>query len=126
VELDGAQIYRNAIAWWATNRTVHAQSSQAYIRAWVNTNTQWGWLRENGPLEAGWGVAAVAKALELLRYKPAFTGFDSTVRTRFITWFRTVLLPQIDWLIDTTAARAAQGQINIYNNCKLKTHGFGR
>ena len=124
VELDGAQIYRNSIAWWATNQTVYAQSSHTYIKAWVNTNAQWGWWRENGPLEAGWGVAAVAKALELLKYKKAFPGYEVAVVNKFITWFRTVVLPQINWLMDSAAARAAAGQINVYNNCKCILQGL--
>jgi hypothetical protein len=92
--------------------------SLQYINAWVNNNTAWGLRNENGPLEAAWGVAAMAKALELVKYKPGFTGYNATVATAFVRWFSTVQQPQIDAIITGAANRARNGTINHYNNCK--------
>jgi len=116
LELDAVQAYRNAMAWWATNDTQYAINAQRYIQAWVNTNTAWGLAAENGPLEASWGVAAMAKALELLKYKSTFTGYNATVTTRFISWFKAVPQPQIEATINGAANRAKNKTVFAYNN----------
>ena len=105
------------MAWWATNDTQYAINAQRIVGGWVN-NKAWGLVGENGPLEASWGVAAMAKALELLKYKSKFTGYDASVAIRFISWFKAVPQPQIEKIINGLAAKYQNGQINIYNNCK--------
>jgi hypothetical protein len=120
VELDAVQAYRQAMAWWSTNNTAYANNAQRIIDGWASTNTRWGLLNENGPLEAGWGCAAMAKSLEFLKNK-RWSGYNPAVEARFMTWFNTVLFPQLDWLVSNTVNRARNGEPNVYSNCE-----FGR
>ena len=117
VELDAVQAYRQAMAWWATNNTGYANNAQRIIEGWITTNRNWGLLNENGPLEAGWGCAAMAKALEYLKNKQ-WSGYNPAVEARFMSWFNTVLHPQLDWLVNNTISRTRNGDVNVYSNCK--------
>ena len=117
VELDAVQAYRQAMAWWATNNTGYANNAQRIIDGWATDNKNWGILRENGPLEAGWGCAAMAKSLEYLKNK-RWSGYNPAVEARFMQWFNTVMFPQLDWLVNNTISRTRGGEPNVYSNCK--------
>ena len=93
-QLDGQQAYRQALAYWATGDTTHADNSLSIIKAWATTNKQWGVIGQNGPLEAGWGSASMSKALELLKHKP-WPGYDEGVYQAYCRWYTTVLKPQV-------------------------------
>jgi hypothetical protein len=60
-----------------------------------------GLLYQNGPLEAGWAVAAMARALELLRDVPGWQDhYDA-----FVGWTRSVTMPVMDfYAINITSA----------------------
>lgn len=47
---------------------------------------------ENAPLEAGWGVCSMLRALELLKY--TWTGFNPEVYKTFMAWVdRVIMIP---------------------------------
>lgn len=110
--------YKQAMAYHATQTDArYAQSAFGIINGWVATNKAWGLTSENGPLEGGWGIAAMARSLEVLRSLPGF----ATTRTNFMSWFNTYVYPQMNSLVTNAAnAYAAPGGTskNIYNNCE--------
>lgn len=111
VEMDSQMVYKQALAFHATKDPRYAQNAFAIITAWANANKQFG--GQNGPLEAGWGLAAMARSLELLRMDAAFV----PVRTAFVSWFNTYVKPQMVTYIDvSTPAALAAGNLNVYGN----------
>ncbi|KAF6262671.1 chondroitin AC/alginate lyase [Scenedesmus sp. NREL 46B-D3] len=94
VEMDAQMVYKMALAWYATGDSRYASQVLSIVNAWAAINKDWGWHWENGPLEAGWGIAAMARALELVRSR------DTTgVIPRFISWVNKV--PMQDMLYYT-------------------------
>lgn len=57
VELDAVMAYKQAMAWWATGDSRHAQTALDIVAAWSSSNARWGVRTRNGPLEGAWGVA---------------------------------------------------------------------
>ena len=58
VELDAVMAYKQAVAWWATGDSRHAQIALNITTAWARTNSHQGVKYRNGPLEAGWATAS--------------------------------------------------------------------
>jgi len=119
VELDGNQAYKQALAWWVTNDTRYADNALRIIDGWATTNKQWGIINRNGPLEAGWGIASMSKALELLRFKQwaGYTQRGQAVYNRFTSWVNTVMLPQMDHYVDQQTPNAiANNDQNVLGN----------
>lgn len=115
VEMDAQMVYKQALAYYATKDTRYAQNVFSTVSAWASTNTAWGLSSQNGPLEAGWGVAAMARSLEMLRGVPEFPAAAGD----FLGWFNTHLKPQMVTYIDvSTAAQVAKGNLNVYGNCE--------
>lgn len=113
VEMDSQMLYKQALAYYTTKDERYAQNVFAVVNAWASTNKGWGMPSQNGPLEAGWGIAAMAKSLELLRTVPGF----AATRTAFLTWFNTFLKPQMVAYVDVNTANAVKGgNLNIYSN----------
>jgi hypothetical protein len=57
---------------------------------------------QNGPLESGWAVAAMAKALELLREAEGWEeSYDA-----FVAWSRRVTMPSMDFYVYNISAPA--------------------
>jgi hypothetical protein len=98
VELDGQQAFKQAMAYWATNDTRYADIAQRIVEQWSLGNRAFGILNQNGPLEAAWGVSSMAKALELLRYKP-WPGYKPAVVDSFVSWVEATSIPQFNWYI---------------------------
>lgn len=116
VELDGQMVYKQALAYLATKDLRYAQNAFAIVNAWANVNKAWGVSSENGPLEAGWGIASMARSLEMLR---GVSGF-SAVRDKFVAWFNTYLKPQMVNYVDVSTANAVKaGNLNIYGNWQV-------
>lgn len=116
VELDGQMVYKQALAYLATKDVRYAQNAFAIVNAWANVNKAWGVSSENGPLEAGWGIASMARSLEMLR---SVSGF-SAVRDKFLAWFNTYLKPQMVNYVDISTANAVKaGNLNIYGNWQV-------
>jgi hypothetical protein len=69
--------------------------------------------RENGPLEAGWGIAAMARALELVRSMDT-----SGVINNFLNWVNRV--PMQDMLYYTVNL-TSKNLPNQYGNCECAT-----
>lgn len=113
VEMDGQMMYKQALAYLATKDLRYAQNAFAIANAWANTNKAWGVSSENGPLEAGWGIASMARSLEMLRSVAGFTA----ARDKFLSWFNTYLKPQMVNYVDVSTANAVKaGNLNIYGN----------
>jgi len=58
-------------------------------------NKELGLQFQNGPLESGWVIAAMAKALELLRGVTGWQGYYD----RFVTWTKNVPMPSMDFYV---------------------------
>jgi hypothetical protein len=110
--MDGQMVYKQALAYHATKDLRYAQNVFAVVNSWANTNKAWGMASQNGPLEAAWGIASIARSLELLRMISGFT----SVRDRFATWFNTYLKPQMVDIDNYSAIAAGNGNLNIYSN----------
>ncbi|WIA22272.1 hypothetical protein OEZ85_004592 [Tetradesmus obliquus] len=108
VEMDAQMVYKMALAWYATGDARYATQVLSIINAWATTNTDWGWHWENGPLEAGWGIAAMARALELVRSRDT-----SNVIGKFLSWVNKV--PMQDMLYYTVTL-TAKNLPNQYGN----------
>lgn len=66
------------------------------------SNRELGLQYQNGPLESGWAVAAMAKALELLREVPGWDdAFDN-----FMAWTDAVTMPSMDFYVFNISAPA--------------------
>lgn len=113
VELDSTMAIKQATAFHATGDSRHAVNAFAIIKAWAATNKSWDLIGQNGPLEAAWGIAAMAKALELLRGRQQF----EAVRGQFLAWNSSVMLRQMDHYMNDTLDKVAKGQgLNLFGN----------
>ncbi|GBF98901.1 hypothetical protein Rsub_11539 [Raphidocelis subcapitata] len=103
VELDSAQAYKAAAAYAATRDERYAALAARILNAWATTNKEFGLARANGPLEAAWGCAAMARAAELLRatWPEGYTAADADT---FVSWAKRVLLPNVNYFVDELSA----------------------
>jgi hypothetical protein len=127
VELDGQQVYKQALAWWITGEEKYANNALDIINAWSSTNKVWGITHRNGPLEAAWGIASMSRALELLRFKQwdRYAREGQTVYLQFVKWTTDVMLKQMDTFVDVQTKNAlANKKLNFYNNCKWGRGGW--
>lgn len=109
VEMDGQMSYKQAMAAVATRSAVYAQNVLAIADAWASVNKEWGLQNENGPLEAAWGVAAMARSLEMLKGTEMTADLRRqwrTVEASFATWFKTVVQPELDHYVEVITKRA--------------------
>lgn len=88
---DGKLAYANALAYLATKNKLYAQNCVAILRSWATICRQFGGA--NAPVEAAWGVAALSRSCELLKY--TFPQWDPTVERLFVDWVRRLLLPHL-------------------------------
>ncbi|KAF8063673.1 hypothetical protein HT031_003528 [Scenedesmus sp. PABB004] len=120
VELDGQMVFKQALAFWATGNAAHAQIARRIFDGWAATNVQIGpALDGNGALEAAWGCASFARAVELLRSHPAWPAFGGAESyTVFVGWLRGVLLPPTDAWVAFKDPPASLGgwDGNVYSN----------
>eukprot|EP00878_Enallax_costatus_P000309 GHUV01000382.1.p1 GENE.GHUV01000382.1~~GHUV01000382.1.p1 ORF type:complete len:631 (+),score=126.39 GHUV01000382.1:267-2159(+) len=125
VELDSQMAIKQAMAYWAETDPAkadqHAQNAFTIIDAWVTINKGWkpdGWDRgENGPLEAGWGIACMARALEMLRGVKPGSGIAPNLNKRFVEWVKAYGLKQMKWYTDVITKKAIEnGKIATYGN----------
>lgn len=113
VEMDGQMSMKQAMAYWASSDERYANNALGIIEAWTNTNQQFGLQKENGPLEAGWGVACMAKALEMLRNLPR----AQALLPRYVNYVNTVLMPVMETYATTiTQGAITNGAQNVYGN----------
>jgi hypothetical protein len=67
-------------------------------------------------LGARWGIASMARSLEMLRSVAGFTA----ARDKFLSWFNTYLKPQMVNYVDFSTANAVKaGNLNIYGNWQV-------
>eukprot|EP00882_Tetradesmus_deserticola_P015228 GHRQ01016219.1.p1 GENE.GHRQ01016219.1~~GHRQ01016219.1.p1 ORF type:complete len:577 (+),score=184.85 GHRQ01016219.1:303-2033(+) len=113
VEMDGQMAIKQAMAYWATSDMRYANNALSIIEAWTNTNAAFGLQKENGPLEAGWGLACMAKALELLRDLPR----GRAILPSFVAYVDNILMPLMDtYVIGMTITALRNGAKNVYGN----------
>ena len=115
VEIDAPMAYRHAMAFAATGDKRHARQAAAIVDAWARTNKEFGPPDRNGPLEAAWSCAPMARAVDVLR--ATWPGFDRSTLDGFLWWANTVLMPQMDFYIDAaTPAAIKAGRKTVYGN----------
>jgi hypothetical protein len=140
VELDAQMAYKQAVAHALTGNESYALNALDIVDAWARHNKHWGLQDENGPLEAAWGVAAMAKALEMLKAstpthnatRPQGGAGDTppasaaglllqrrwldTMRA-FAHWCKAVVHPQMAFYVDVITQAALQaGRSTVYGN----------
>lgn len=89
---DGVRCYKHAIAFVITQDERYAQKVVDILSAWNDVCQNFGIRDENGPLEAGWGLASMAAAAEILKYTSK--SWNPTVETKFKNFVTTILYPQ--------------------------------
>lgn len=113
VEFDAEQSLKQAVAYLATGQQAYMANALRIVDVWAATNKVWGVKEQNGPLEAGWACATMAKTLELLRDQPAAAG----ALQRFARWVDGVMMPQMDFYADeVTPVNLALGTKHLYGN----------
>lgn len=116
VELDGQMAYKQALAYAATGDEGHAETAQRIMEGWAAVNSVWGLQHENGPLEAGWGCAAMSRAMELLKHS-GWPGFKPAAYHAFVAWMGGNLMKQMDvYVDDMTTPWARSGGQNVFGN----------
>jgi hypothetical protein len=110
---DSERAYRHAIAYQITKKQEHAEKAIELIRSWSETCKEFGPKSQNGPLEAGWGLASFARAAELLKYTYP-NWYQSGVEEKFKYFVDSVLMPNLrhfdkDGLITSFAANGNWG-----------------
>ncbi|KAI8464660.1 MAG: chondroitin AC/alginate lyase [Monoraphidium minutum] len=98
VEMDASISYRSALAYVATGDEQYARNARDAVMGWAATNKVFGIEDRNGPLEAGWGLGAMARTMQLLR--ATWPGFHQSDLDKFVGWVDAVLMPQMDYYVD--------------------------
>lgn len=93
VEHDGAQIYRLAMAYVVTGDEKYAHAVVKILDAWACTCREG--KGRNMPLEAGWGVASMAKSAELLKW--TWDAWPRKVEERWLSFYHNVLQRWVEW-----------------------------
>eukprot|EP00878_Enallax_costatus_P022573 GHUV01023959.1.p1 GENE.GHUV01023959.1~~GHUV01023959.1.p1 ORF type:complete len:499 (+),score=71.25 GHUV01023959.1:332-1828(+) len=122
VELDGQMSYKMALAYHATGDTRYSDQVINIVTTWCNTNTRWGYHYENGPLEAGWGVAAMARALELVRQRA-----PAGLIQKFTTWvmgppYTGNIIYNMEYYINLTIAQNRPNQFGNWHTTLGETY----
>lgn len=130
IELDSQQAHQQALAYAATGDERHAHTALRIVDAWATSNSQFGLASENGPLQAAWALAALSRAMELLRVgaddRSRSDGWTETYR-HFMAWVDGLLMPLMDSFVasstagagtaaSNTSAAAGRTRINVYSN----------
>jgi hypothetical protein len=124
-------VFDTVNAWAATNKAWGMASQNGPLEAGALCSV-WMWMRQQlsrvgtwvqlchslpppPPKQppAGWGVAALARSLEVLRTLPEF----GASRTAFNTWYYGYVHPQVDAYVSNSANVAKGGNLNVYGNC---------
>lgn len=75
---------------------------------------------ENGPLEAAWGIAAMARSLEMLKgaeLSPELQEQWHSVSTSFVSWYRAVVHLEMDFYVAVITKRAVdKGIATVHGN----------
>ncbi|GBF94527.1 hypothetical protein Rsub_07061 [Raphidocelis subcapitata] len=84
----------HTLTWLATGRKAHADKAVEILDAWAGAARSFGPRHANGPLEAAWGLALMARAAELLKHGGA-AAWTPRVERRFRGFVETLLLPML-------------------------------
>ncbi|GBF87978.1 hypothetical protein Rsub_00690 [Raphidocelis subcapitata] len=114
-EMDAQAAYKQAMAYAITKDDRHAKNAMKIVTAWAKTNKKFGLKSKNGPLEAAWGAASMARAMELLR--ATWPGFSNRHLSTFLEWVDAALMPQMDYYADVITPNAlVLGRRALYGN----------
>lgn len=122
VEMDGQMSYKQAMAHLATRDAAYANNVLDIVEAWARNNKEWGVQKENGPLEAAWGVAAMARSLEMLKATDMSDDEDLlskwlNTKRSFVRWYKTVIHPVMEYYVDVITQNAlSAGTQTVYGN----------
>jgi hypothetical protein len=118
--MDGQMSYKQAMAALTTRDESYAQNVLSIVDAWARNNKEWGLRHENGPLEAAWGVAAMARSLEMLKGIELSKDLQQQwgyVKAGFVTWYTTVVHPELEHYVDVITKRAVdKGIPTVHGN----------
>lgn len=98
VEMDASVAYRSALAYAATGDERYATQAMRVVSAWAQTNKVFGVSDRNGPLEAAWGVASMARAMDIL--KATWPGYTRGQQDLFVNWVARVAMREMDYYVD--------------------------
>lgn len=93
VEKDGRMAYMQAVLWVATGDDAYARNAAAIVRAWACANESF--TGQNAPLESAWGIAAMARAAELLKHTWADGWAKSGAEAPLFRWVDRVIMPNL-------------------------------
>lgn len=89
VEQDGCMVYQQTLMWLITENPAYAQNAIAIIQAWATTCRKF--CGRNAPLEAGWGIASMARSVELLKY--TYSGWNGGLEAQFLRFVDALIMP---------------------------------
>lgn len=117
---DGEMCYYYTIAYLYFGDVKHAETASKILERWSTVNTKF--EGSNAPLEASWGVGAMIRCAELLRY--TYTNWKASgVQDKFEKWISSIVYPllcqRITWTNNWSLTMAeARMQLAIYRNDK--------
>lgn len=88
---DGKYCYANVLAYLVTGDDRYAKNCMSILENWCTVCKEF--KGANAPLEAAWGVAAMARSCELLKY--TYPKWSGSLESRWITWVKRLLLPHL-------------------------------
>lgn len=88
---DGEMTYKAAVAYLVTRNEAYARLAVGILDAWAKTCTTF--TGSNGPLEAAWGTAAMARAAELLKHVWPQGWAAAGVEAHYVAWVDKLLYP---------------------------------
>jgi hypothetical protein len=86
--------YILTLAYLTQKNKLYADKALEIINSWCSKCYKFGIITENGPLEAGWGLAVMARVMELLRYN---YNIPPEIQLNFRNFVKCILLPQLKY-----------------------------
>lgn len=89
----GEKAYMHAVAWAMTKDRRHADKVNEILDAWARGCKSF--VGPNGPIEASWGTAGMARAAELVKYVHDGSGWKPETGKRYFSWVDRLLWKHI-------------------------------
>jgi hypothetical protein len=96
---DAERCYKYALAFKIAGNEKYAKKCIEILHAWSEKCKRFGILKENGPLEAGWGLSGLMMAANLIRDN-CNCWKNSGVETKFVTFVKQLLMPNLKYFDD--------------------------
>lgn len=95
-------------------------NASSVVRAYLFNTMYLSAQEENGPLEAAWGIAAMARSLEMLKGTELSAELQEqwhSVSASFVSWYRAVVQPEMDYYVSVITKRAVdKGIATVHGN----------